>query len=357
MNWRSIRLKWFNREYWPIYLVYSPIFFYWLWLSLRAGSLLFFTASNPAIKNGGMFGESKKEILDLLPEELIPNTMLFKPGSDPQAVLQKVTEAKFNFPLIAKPDIGERGKGVNRLDSGESLARYVEECKADFLIQEYIDLPLETGIFYIRMPGSQEGMITSITLKEMLSITGNGISTIEELVSESDRAFLVKNELQEKWAHKWHMVPATGEEITLQNIGNHCRGTKFLNGASLKSDKLTAVFDRIAAKIPGFCYGRFDIRASSTDHLIQGDFKILELNGAKSEPSHIYDPELSLSEAYKSLFWHWKMLYNVSVSNHKQGVAYLTFRNGWQEFRRFLQHQDLIPGSQIGSSPAGAEHR
>ncbi|MDX1627770.1 MAG: hypothetical protein R3345_03670, partial [Fulvivirga sp.] len=56
-------------EYWPFGLVYAPIFVYWVWLSLKARSLLYFTVSNPGIENGGMLGESKIKILDLIPEK------------------------------------------------------------------------------------------------------------------------------------------------------------------------------------------------------------------------------------------------------------------------------------------------
>jgi len=46
-------------EYWPFELVYFPVVLYYFWLSIRARSFFFFSASNPSIETGGMLGESK----------------------------------------------------------------------------------------------------------------------------------------------------------------------------------------------------------------------------------------------------------------------------------------------------------
>jgi len=69
MGWRTrIRennflFKLFHWEFWPFGILQGPVFLYWLWLSVRARSLLFFSASNPGILSGGMLGESKSEVL------------------------------------------------------------------------------------------------------------------------------------------------------------------------------------------------------------------------------------------------------------------------------------------------------
>jgi hypothetical protein len=41
----------------------------------------------------------------------------------------------------------------------------MKRTKEDFLIQEFIDYPLEFGITYYRMPGEQKGHITGIVEK------------------------------------------------------------------------------------------------------------------------------------------------------------------------------------------------
>ncbi|MGC3942925.1 MAG: hypothetical protein QM762_00040 [Chryseolinea sp.] len=60
-----IKLK--SWEYWPFGIVQFPLFIYFAWLSLRARSIVFFSASNPGITMGGMFGESKYDVIRKVP--------------------------------------------------------------------------------------------------------------------------------------------------------------------------------------------------------------------------------------------------------------------------------------------------
>ena len=60
--WKRIKstpfmIKLLHWEYWPFEVIYAIPFLYWVYLSARAGSFFFFRAANPAIPNGGMFGE------------------------------------------------------------------------------------------------------------------------------------------------------------------------------------------------------------------------------------------------------------------------------------------------------------
>ncbi|MFK7900869.1 MAG: hypothetical protein AB8B61_08940, partial [Cyclobacteriaceae bacterium] len=103
-------------------------------------------------------------------------------------------------------------------------------------------------------------------------------------------------------------------------------GATFYNVNQLINDQLEEVFDRIAIPIEGFYFGRFDFKVASIEDLYKGKtIQIVELNGANSEPTHIYDPEMPLMKAYKAMFSHWKALYEVSKANHKKGVAYCSF--------------------------------
>ena len=119
-----------------------------------------------------------------------------------------------------------------------------------------------------------------------------------------------------------------GKRMELVSIGNHCLGTKFLDGNHLINEKLTASFDRISKQVNGFYFGRYDLRCASLADLENGKIKIMELNGCGAEPAHIYHPGASLVKAMKVLITHWKNMYRISVENHKQGVPYLTLREG-----------------------------
>ncbi|WP_051041017.1 hypothetical protein [Fibrisoma limi] len=333
-----IRLR--HWEYWPFAVVYFPIFIYHLWLSIKARSLFFFSAANPSIETGGLLGESKIDILDRISDEFKPKTLFVTRQAHIDVVLRQVSELRLTYPLIAKPNVGERGWRVEKIEHWEDLVNYKQSSPADFLIQEYVDEPLELGIFYYRSPeprsdGQAQGVISSIVQKEFLTIRGNGLNCIEELIMQNERAILQLPALKAKYGHRFHDIPAPGETITLVSIGNHSKGTKFLDANHLITPELTRVFDRISAPIVGFYYGRYDLRCRSVADLYAGrHIHILELNGAGAEPAHIYHPGFSIWKAYRVLFHHWRVLYDISRANHRRGVAYMSLREAIQFWRR-----------------------
>ena len=142
-------------EYWPFHLVYGPIYLYWFWLCLRARSFFFFNAANPSIRNGGFLMERKKEIYDILPKQYYPHTVLITAGTAAEKILSVIQEEKFEFPLIAKPDIGMRGLSVQKIESMHELLIYAAQSRVDFLVQSYVPWENEVGIFYYRYPDAQ----------------------------------------------------------------------------------------------------------------------------------------------------------------------------------------------------------
>ena len=326
-------------EYWPFSILYFPVFFYFVWLALRARSIFFFTASNPSIDFGGMFGERKSEIFDIIPDKYLPKTKLVRKG-DLDSALVKGNE--IGFPLIAKPDVGERGIWVRKVEDEEDLAKYVDECPVDFLIQELIGYPVELGVFYVRYPG-QEGKVTSIVRKQFLSVSGDGKSSIMQLLKSSPRAVLTADLSSDFLDREGSKVPADGEEVLVEPIGNHCRGTMFLNDEDQIDERLTNAVNQIAKEIPDFYFGRFDLRCASLDDLRDlKNFKILELNGAGSEPGHIYQPGFSLLRAYKDILWHLRVLADISIQNHKRGISYWSFRDGYRRWKDHKNHNRLL---------------
>jgi len=228
---------------------------------------------------------------------------------------------------------------VEKIEDLHELEQYVRRIRTNFLLQEYIDLPYELGVFYYRYPDQKEGTISSIVIKELLCVVGNGNKNVRQLVEENPRAKLQMDYLQERHKGMLNMVPQKDEKIELVSIGNHCRGATFLDGSDLIDETLISIFDVIAKKIDGFYYGRFDIRYKSLKELRRGDgFVILELNGAKSEPAHIYQPGFPLMTAYKIIFKHWNALYRISKINRKLGIPYPSWEKGWMLWRKYRQH-------------------
>jgi len=336
--WRSnfmIRLR--SWEYWPLYVVYFPIFFYWIWQAILSKSMFFFSASNPTIESGGMLGESKSKILELVPDEVKPTTLFFSKGEDIKAVITELEHENLTYPLIAKPDMGERGWHVEKIRDQASLDKYIQESPVDFLIQEYIDLPIELGVFYYRMPDQEKGEVSSIVVKDMLKVIGDGRSSLRELMMQYDRAKLQVATLENE--RDLSVIPLEGQEVELVGIGNHGKGTTFLNGNHLITEELRQQFDHLSKKVDGFFYGRYDLRCASYEALNRGEMKIMELNGAGAEPAHIYHPGFSLLEAYRVLFRHWSILAQISRANHQRGVKYLTFGEAREIWARIKSKQ------------------
>ena len=330
-------------EYWPFQLVYIPIYFQWVFYAIKAKSFFFFNASNPTIKNGGFIMESKKAIYDLIPQQFYPITSLIKEGTSVEEIENTIKEVGMKFPLIAKPDIGLRGSGVKKIETLTDLEQYASKANFDYVIQDLIPFPHEVGIFYVRYPHQKTGKITGIVSKEFLIITGNGIATIEELIKENPRFELQLKVLKREYGDRLSTVLKAGEKMNLVPYGNHARGAKFIDGSHWVTSKLETVIDEMCVQIPGFYFGRLDVMYNTIAELEDGkNFLIVELNGAASEPTHIYDPKHSLFFAWKELSRHIKYMYEISAANNKNGVPYLAHKEGVKEYRLHIKQSDKI---------------
>jgi len=326
---RPFFIKLFNWEYWPFNVVYAPIIFIWFWFCLKARSFFFFSASNPTIQNGGFVLESKMSIHDLLPQDYCPRTLFFPLHSAAETVIAKVKEEQLKYPLIGKPDVGGRGRGVRKLDDEQALEEYAKSSPLDFLIQEFIPFELEVGIFYYRYPGEANGKISGIVRKEFLTVVGDGQSTIEDLLKKEKRFILQLETLQKTYGASLQHILLKSEIKELVPYGNHARGAMFLDDTHLVDKELTASIDAVCKQINGFYYGRLDVRYKSWEDLRNGkNLGIVEVNGAGSEPTHIYDPKHSIFFAWKEIIRHWNILCKISMINHSKGIPYLPHKEG-----------------------------
>jgi hypothetical protein len=314
----------------------------WIWYALKERSLLYFTASNPSILTGGMMGESKYEVLQLVPESLRPKTILIKLPATVTRITETMQASGLSFPLIFKPDLGERGWMVRRIKNEQDVEAYLKEIKIDFIMQELVELPLEFGVYYVRFPSQASGFVNSITGKEFLSIIGDGVKNLQQLILEKDRAKIQWETLRIVYVDRLAEVVPLGKKIELVSIGNHCLGTTFLNFNHLINDKLNSTFDSISKQISGVYFGRYDLRCASLQDLENGNIKIMELNGCGAEPAHIYHPGSSLIKAVGVLITHWRNLYRVSKENHERGVPYLSLQEGKKIYRRVKKY--MAPG-------------
>src|SRR5687768_10171489 len=340
MNWEKITrsnflIKLKSWEYWPFGIVQFPAILYWLWLSVRARSFVFFSASNPGIPMGGMFGESKYDILKQLPTACVPRTLLVSLPSTVPEIMDKIKQAGMKLPLIFKPDIGERGFMVKRIDRVSDIEKYLAKITVRFLIQDLVELPLEFGVFYMKLPTEEKGRVISLIAKEMLTVTGDGRSTLQQLILQSDRAKLQWERIRETHREQLKDVIAAGHKVELVSIGNHAMGTRFIDANHLINERLSATFEKISNEVAGFYFGRFDLRCASLEDLYDGKVKIMELNGCGAEPAHIYDTEFPLWKAFYELVKHWGYIFRIARANKRKGVNYISHREAFSFYRKF----------------------
>lgn len=308
-----------HHEYWSWWLLVIPIWPLWLWYAIRLRCPTWFTVVNPGMEDSGFLGESKIKILEDIPDAYKPNTLFIPKISNLTLVSQQLIQQQLKFPLIAKPDIGGRGRKVLILQSINDLQTYHHDIDEDYMLQELIPYTIELGVFYIRIPDQEKGYVTSVAQKGFLQVQGDGQHTIRQLMTKDYRASLQIERLQK--SINLHSIPQLDEIVLLEPIGNHCRGTSFLNANHLINNQLHEVFDNIAKQIPDFYYGRFDLKVKSLDDLYQGQhIQIMELNGLTADAAHIFDPNSRLRDAYYTQIKHCKLSFQIAKQHLKQGV-------------------------------------
>ena len=326
-RWRRLR-QW---EFWPPWAFYPPVVLCVAYLGLKHRSLTLFTCANPAIAEGGFIGESKIAILRGLGQQpesrpFIAQAVLLEDslGHDRRRAQARefMHDRALRFPLVLKPDAGERGSGVAVIRSDREMIDYLRQTEeAAVIIQEHVP-GFEFGVFYYRYPDSEHGQIFSITRKLFPAVLGDGESTLEKLILKDDRAVCMARAYFEAQGERLWEVPAKGESVQLIEVGTHCRGSIFLDGGAIKTEELETAIDRLARGFAGFYFGRFDIRTPSLADFQAGrNFKVVELNGVTSEATHIYDPQNSLVAAYRVLFKQWRVAFEIGAQNRERGQA------------------------------------
>lgn len=328
----SLKLIWHkitHWEYWPFWLIYYPMAPVWAFYSIKARSIFFFNAANPGMKNGGMAMISKMDIYNMIPDKFIPKTIFIDKDESSELAMERIQEKDITFPFIAKPDIGMKAFGVEKIYNKDEFTKYVRWSPSHFLVQELIQYQKEVGIFYVRKPGESHGKITGVVSKEFLSITGDGESTMTELIKKNPRSHMQLKILEQKFGDQLQNILEKDENFVLVPYGSHTRGAKFVDISDQINDDLVQTIDEICSQMEDFHYGRLDVLYNTYEELCKGkNFSIIEVNGAGGEATHIYDPKHSLFWAWREVARHWGMLCDISIANKRAGYSYLSFKDG-----------------------------
>ncbi|MEO6721480.1 MAG: hypothetical protein ABIN67_14020 [Ferruginibacter sp.] len=345
-NTTGIKNKIIAWETWPFELLYMPLVVFLLWYIIKSRAVWFFTSSNPKLTFGGLEGEPKKEMYDLLPKGSYPPTFNVLPGDDFVSIQQKLADLKINYPFIVKPEVGGQGILLRKIDDETELRHYHSLMPWEYIVQSLVRYPMEVSVFYIRHPNNLKGTVTGFLHKIPLFITGTGKDTLQSLVGKHPKAGKRIDELYGKHKEQWNEVLQKDERYMLSYAANHNRGAKFIDLKDHIDDRLIAVFDEISLGINDFFYGRYDIMCTNVNDLKDGkNYTILEYNGCGAEPNHIYDTGYTLIAAYKEILKHWKALYNICNYNRKQGIEPWPFMKGIKfisESRRHIKEMKKV---------------
>ncbi len=258
---------------------------YLAWLMLRYRSLTIFTAANPGIESGGVVGESKSASLRAL--STVPGAVAPFVVVDPAAGCAAAVEAARSwmrrsalaYPLVVKPDVGERGAGVAVVRSDPELRQALGRMGRAAIVQRRV-AGVEFGLFYVRRPGEATGRVVSIG----------------------------------------EVRYATGAAAKASGMGFECARRMHYDRRALRTPALVARVDALARAHPGFHFGRFDVIAPSADALRQGRFQVIELNGVIAEPLHVYDPRTGLVDRARTLMRTWTDAFEIAEANRREGA-------------------------------------
>lgn len=347
--WRtrwSIRLARLRRwEFWPGQIFYVPVVAFIAWRAVSTWQWTRFTAVNPGISHaGGLIGEGKHETLNPLAERAPDFVAPFRciPADLPpaQRVAQALDFAKTldaPWPLVIKPDCGERGRGVRIARSEAAVRDYFRRMHEAVVVQAFVP-GQEFGLFYIRRPG-EAGRLVSITEKRFPELVGDGRQSLQALILAHERGRLIAPLLFDRFADSLDRVPAEGEVVVLADVGSHCRGSMFVDAGALCSEVLEARVRALADAIPGFHFGRFDVRADSAEALAAGEgFRVIEVNGASAEPAHVYQPGTPLRDGLRAFFGIWRDMMDIGAANVRAGASWVRPLDlaamAWREHRK-----------------------
>ena len=292
---------------------------------------------------GGFEGESKSEMYLQLPSGTYPRSIFVSHSLTFAEVSELIARNNFEFAFAVKPDAGMMGFMFRKIDNARELQKYHAAMQVDYIIQHYIDYPLEVSVFYYRYPNQASGHITGFIRKEFLQVTGDGVSTLLELMLQYPRIRFRLDEMKLKHEKKLNDIVRRGEIYCLSYAMNLSRGGKLVSLAHENDERLVKVFDELSRYTKHFYYGRYDIKCLSIEDLKEGkNFSILEYNGSGAEPHHIYGNGNTLLQAYRIVLRHWDVLYKISKINHKKGTRYWTFRKGLRFLKKAKQHFRML---------------
>lgn len=306
-------------EFWHPRLFEAPYYVYLLWRCLRRGlPPMHIAKANWALDHGELGLGSKFSTQEAFAQDrFLPSILICpEPSTDPVTRATEFAKAH-GFPLILKPDIGAVGKGIVKVSDLQVLQRHMRELVAPHILQVFTPWPEEYGVFFTRRRGQSH--ISGINKKHFPEVLGNGTDTIATLATRHYR-----------YTAHWSLflryidterIPARGERVRLSFIGSHTMGCKFTDDSHLVTPALESAMRELCDSQPGFNFGRLDVKAADEAAFQRGEFVVIEVNGIASLPTHMFDPDHSLRQAYRIFLAHGRELVDIANEHRARPMA------------------------------------
>lgn len=338
-SWPDWMIKVRMPEFWYAWLIYLYPFIYVVWHTIRLRNKFWPVIINPAIDElGGFVGASKSHINSLFPQEFIPKSIEWSGEGEKESFITGVA-TEIGYPCFIKPDNLMRGMGVEKLENEAELREYLDRVPGLVFVQRALTQTEEYGVFISRIPG-EKVKILSLTGKVFLTVTGDGKSSIKELLSGNIRYKLARKFINPKWQDKFHKVLPAGETLLIQPVGNHNKGTHFRDLSDQITPAMETLFDRIVPD-EGVYYGRFDIKANNLDALETGeDMGIIEFNGTVAEPVSYCDSRYHFIKGQWIIMKHFREQLKIAEVLIKKGALAPGLLDGIRIIRKAKQFEN-----------------
>lgn len=170
---------------------------------------------------------------------------------------------------------------------------------------------------FCRMPGETRGTIIDVAQRVIPYVEGDGQHTVAELIEQRSEWRPVQTRLKARCAPELlTCVPSAGELVALVVAATSSTGALFIDSRQLATPALAERLSEVAAPVPGFHLGKFDIKVATIENLQQGrGLKIIEVNGSTSELTYIFDRRIGYVHALFAIAKHLDLMFSIARQN------------------------------------------
>lgn len=284
--------------------------------------------------------ETKDSVYKLLDKSRYPQTVLFSIPISLETLQQNINRSSIVYPLIIKPD-GDSvmGNNVYLVENEWVLKSYIDLLQPwQYLAQEFIEWE-EYSIYYYRYPSEKSWHILGITKKIFPTITGDGVSTIQEILQKHDRYHRYIHLFRDKYQIPMDDIIPNWINKQIASIGNHSKWSLFLDWSKHSNQNLVQVFDTLFHEDMQVYLYRVDLKTQSWEKLLQWEYTILEVNSwVFAEPTYMYDPSYKLLDAYKQIYQVRYHTYHIATYNHRvKKIPYMSLFEWRKNVIHFLK--------------------